>query len=418
MGRNVVEGANLKRAFLALSALLFWANIQPASAAPAEPLKLERVVMLMRHGIRPPTDAQPIPAQYSPMPWPKWSVGPGLLTPRGAKGIGLIAEADRAFFIGSGLLAPSGCPPAGQVRVHASKVRRAIQTAHAWVKSVLPGCDIPVQHPPAGGPDPLFHAVDGAPDWFDGPRAYDEAIARAPEGGLPAQVQALGPELRLLEAILGCAEPACDLERMPTNLVERPHDRPAFHGSLDVASTASESLLLEYLEGMPMRDVGWGRASRDDIEKLLILNTTKYKYVDWPPYIAEVTAGPLARMILDSLTGDDGPRITLLAGHDTNVAELGGLLGLNWRAAGYPQNNVPPGSALGFELLADGQGQRFVRIFFRSQTMDQLRSLQPLAPENPPYRDYLHLPGCAPAEGAPGCDLDTFVSLVDAKAGR
>jgi 4-phytase/acid phosphatase len=385
----------------------------PTSAAERE-LKLERVVMLMRHGIRSPTSAQPIPARYSPSPWPKWSVGPGLLTERGAKGIALVAAADREVFIKAGLLPAAGCPAAGEVTVHASKVPRAIETAQAWSKALLPGCEVTVSHPANGAPDPLFHAIEDSPEWFDRKRAYEDALAQAPAGGLAGQERVLAPEMGSLEAVLGCAAPACDLESEPTTLVERPHDRPGLQGALGVASTASESLLLEYVEGMPLAEVGWGRATPRDIERLLVLNTTKYKYVDWPPYIAKAAASPLAKAMLQALSASHGPRITLLAGHDTNVAQLGGLLGLHWQAASYPADNVPPGSALGFELLSDEQGRQFVRAFFRSQTMDQLRNLEALSSENPPHREYLEIPGCSAAD-AVSCDLQTFTKIVEAR---
>ena len=386
------------------------------SAPAAEPgLKLERVVMLMRHGIRSPTNVQPIPAKYSAEQWPRWSVGPGLLTQRGGKGIALVAAADRRFFVDAGLLPATGCPAAGEITVRASKVPRAIETAHAWSRTLLPGCDLSVSHPVKGAPDPLFHALEDAPESFDGRRAYEEALAQAPNRNLAEQDGVLAPEVRALERVLGCAAPACDLESEPTTLVERPHDRPELHGALSVASTASESLLLEYVEGMPMTQVGWGRAKRRNIEDLLILNTTKYKYVDWPRYIAKSAAGPLASTILDALQAPQGSRITLLAGHDTNVAQLGGLLGLHWKAASYPADNVPPGSALGFELLSDEHGRRIVRAFFRSQTMDQLRNLESMGADNPPHREYLDIPGCGRAADARSCDLATFAKIVEAR---
>ncbi|MFT4055515.1 MAG: hypothetical protein QM681_13495 [Novosphingobium sp.] len=37
-------------------------------------LQLEHVVMLMRHGIRPPTSANPAPAGYTQEAWPSWPV--------------------------------------------------------------------------------------------------------------------------------------------------------------------------------------------------------------------------------------------------------------------------------------------------------------------------------------------------------
>jgi 4-phytase/acid phosphatase len=404
----------MRSAALACLALLAEAPLA-AQATPPQPLKLERVVMLMRHGIRPPTKAQPIPAQYSPHPWPQWTVEPGLLTERGAKGIALLASSDRDYLVGAGLLPASGCPAQGQVEVHASNKSRAIQTGEVWLKALLPGCAIGVAHPAEGAPDPLFHVLEDGASAFDGQAAYQAALAQAPQGGLAAQAEALTPEIERLEAILGCAEPACDLEAEPTRIVAQAHDRPDLEGALDVASTASQSLLLEYLEGKPMSDVGWGRATRGDLERLLVFHPVKFNYANRPPVIAKAAAGPLARAIVDGLNGPGAARITLLAGHDTNLADLGGLLGLHWHAASYPADDIPPGGALAFELFSDNAGHRYVRAFFRSQKMDQLRNLEPLGAGNPPYREYLDIPGCGTATDPLSCELAAFVELVRSK---
>ena len=371
--------------------------------------------MLMRHGIRPPTKAQPVPAQYSPHAWPQWSVGPGLLTPHGAKGAALIAAADRAHFARRGLLPATGCPAASQVAITASKVPRAIATAEAWVGGFAPGCKLTVSYPAKSEPDALFHPLEDQPSWFDGRRAFQDALSRAPRGGVMAEARRLAGPMRLLARILGCVRPVCDLVHQDSSLAERPHDRPALHGPLDVAATASETFLLEYLENMPMAEVGWGHVSRAEIERLLAFTAVKFQFEDRPPFIARATAGPLARAIVDALIGPNGPPLTLLAGHDTNIADLGGLLDLHWRVPGYPRDTVPPGSALGFELLSEPTGKRYVRAVFRSQSMKQLRNLEPLGAANPPSRFYVDIPSCGRASDARGCDLASFVNLVDSK---
>ncbi len=398
-----------------ICALLLLAGCSGQPRTAANDYQVERIVMVMRHGIRPPTKAQPIPAQYSPETWPSWTVEPGLLTERGAQGIALLAAADRSKLIAAGLLPRSGCPEPGTVSVHASNKARAIETAEVWVKAALPNCAGTVDHPAEGATDALCHALDEEPSWFDGHRAYEEAMAQAPAGGLEAEARSAGPEIKLLEKILGCAPPACDLESEPTVLEQKAHDRPDLAGPLDVASTASQSLLLEYLEGMPMSEVGWGRATRADIERLLVFHPIKFKYANRPQLTAKASAGPLAQAIVQSLTSPKGPRIALFAGHDTNLADLGGLLAMHWHAASYPADDIPPGGALGFELLRDKNGSQFVRAFFRSQTMDQLRNLQALGDNNPPFRDYLDIPGCGSAADPSSCSLAEFVSLVGAK---
>ena len=89
-----------------------------------------------------------------------------------------------------------------------------------------------------------------------------------------------------------------------------------------------------------------------------------------------------------------------------------GLLGFNWRVDSYPENNPPPGGGVGFELLSDAQGHRFVRAFFRSQIMDQMRNLTPLSLAVPAFRQYLAIPGCNLPYGETVCSLETFSAVV------
>jgi len=76
------------------------------------------------------------------------------------------------------------------------------------------------------------------------------------------------------------------------------------------------------------------------------------------------------------------------------------------RFPGYADDDPAPGGALGFEVLRDGGGQRFVRAFYRAQTLDQIRSLS----NEPPVRVTLAVPGC---EGQTLCPLDKFTALLD-----
>jgi 4-phytase/acid phosphatase len=401
-------GPRMRRWRLAIAVLL---ALGSAPAVGAE-LKLERVVMLMRHGIRPPTQLQPIPPAYSPRTWPTWSVGPGLLTDHGAKGIALLGAADRAELVRRGLLPATGCPARDALVILASKVPRAIATAQAWAASFAPGCAITVSHPPKDEPDTLFHPLEAEPSWFDGDRARRDALKA---GGPEAAAKRLKPELRLMERVLGCDAPQCDLEHRASTLAARPHDRPSLKGPLNVSATASETFLLEYLENKPMAEVGWGLVDRAAIERLLGFTAVKFRFEDRPLYIAKAAAGPLANAMLEALTEAEGARVALFAGHDTNIADLAGLLDLHWRVPTYPHDTVPPGSVLGFELLSDDGGRHFVRAFYRSQDMDQLRDLQPLTGASASHRFYIRIPECGRAVDPESCRLDDFAKLVRAK---
>lgn len=398
----------MKLAVLA-AALLSGAALARPVAMPAPALKLERVVMLMRHGIRPPTKADPVPPGYTRDAWPRWGVDWGLLTERGAAGVKLLGQADRALFDARGL-GGAGCP---RVDLKASNKQRAIRTAESWAAGFMPGCTVTVAHPSGNAPDPIFHGLDDEPASFDGAAAYRAALALAPKGGIAAETRTYRGELTLLARVLGCAPPGCPLLTRPSILVAAPHDRPDLQGPLDVGSTASQSFLLEYLEGMPPAQVGWGRVTRPEIERLLRFHPLKFKYANRPDAVARVAGAPLAKAVLDGLTRPGAAPVTLLAGHDTNIADLGGFLRVHWQVPSYPADDVPPGSALGFELLRDAAGQRYVRAFYRAQTMDQLREQRPLTGGEAPFRQYLPIPGCGGTAAPTACPLDRFDALVE-----
>ena len=72
------------------------------------------------------------------------------------------------------------------------------------------------------------------------------------------------------------------------------------------------------------------------------------------------------------------------------------------------------GGERGFELLRAPDGARFVRAFFRAQTMDPLRTLAPLDAANPPSWAPVAIPGCTDDSGR-GCPLELFADLVQTR---
>ncbi len=412
----------------ASAAALALAACTPGSAedSQAPHYTIDRVSFVMRHGIRPPTKTPAIPEGYAADPWPEWPVAAGLLTPRGAQGVSLLGAADRARYVAAGLLPANGCPPAGSLTAEASWKERAYATGEAYLETFAPGCNIAVVHPAVERGDTLFHPLDAGLDDFDGHLAYTQALALAPPGGIAAEAKADADLIALLQSVLDCCSAprcaeegegaGCTLPDIPTALVEQKHDRADVEGPLAIGSTAGQTFLLEYLEGMPMEKVGWGRVTRDQIETLLRFHPIKFRYENGPDYVNATTAGPLMRRIADALAAPEAPRFTLFFGHDTNVADLGALLDIDWHVASYPADDIPPGGALGFELVHDDAGKRYVRTFFRAQTMDQLRNQIPLTGAEHPFRQAIAIPGCdGPADAPTLCPLDRFQAIVEAK---
>jgi 4-phytase / acid phosphatase len=186
---------------------------------------------------------------------------------------------------------------------------------------------------------------------------------------------------------------------------------------------ATDSLLLEYTEGMPSADVGWGRVNGQTLTELLALHEFYFDLACRTRYMAQVEGSNLASHIVDTLEqcalgqpvpgaiGPSGERIVILGGHDGNIANIGGLFGLNWWVPGTQANPMLPGGALIFELWARG-GQPnayYVRTSYVSQTLEQLRDATPLSLDTPPAISPIFVPGCSGASPGYDAPLDSFV---------
>jgi 4-phytase/acid phosphatase len=384
------------------------------AGGPTEGLKLERMVMVMRHSVRPPTKSPATPEGTTAQPWGTWTTAYGELTPHGAEGARLMGAYYRTFLGARGLLPSQGCASAGDIVAWASGKSRAIKTAEMFVEGLQPGCGLKVAHPDSEDNDPIFHPAEG----IDGDVALKAAQRQKPGVANEARVHA--KDFAVLQRVLGC-DPAtkagCGIAQKPSHLTANKGDTPDLGGVLSVASTAGQTVLLEYVEGKPMNEVGWGRASKADIQAMLRFHPVKFHYEVGAPYIAERYAAPVAKEVLNALAGAEGTgsKLTMLVGHDTNIAALRGFLGAHFTAADYPQDDPPPGGAMGFELLKDGAGKAYVRAFYTAQSMDQLRELQPLTASNPPAYAYFRVPGCGVAGEPTLCPLETFQKIVGGK---
>lgn len=386
-----------------LAAVAFSTAAPAASRQPE--LTVERVVVLMRHGVRPSTKFPATPVGTTKQPWPTWNTAAGDLTPHGADGVRRLAAYDRTLMAEQGLLPAAGCAEPGTISAWASGSSRAIKTGQAFLETLQPGCNVLLDHPADEDAEDQFHPT-AAQSAIDGDRALAASQAQLPAGGLDALVAGKRADFATLQRIVGApVETASTLKATPG-------DKPDMKGGLSFASTAGQTLLLEYLEGMPMRDVGWGRASKADIQGILRFHPLKFQYETRAAYVAQRYAAPIVSRMIDALSGKGG-RVTLLFGHDTNIAALGGFYDLHWTMADYPRDDIAPGGAIGFELVRDKAGHRYVRAFQQSQSMDQLRALSPLTKAAPPSRSYLAIPGCGSAKSL--CDLATFETLTRAR---
>ena len=158
------------------------------------------------------------------------------------------------------------------------------------------------------------------------------------------------------------------------------------------------------------------------LRELLELHTANEDIAQRTDYVARVQSSNLLAHALLSIeqavtahpvTGaltQPGDRLLILVGHDTNLANVGGALGLAWLIDGR-RDDTPPGGSLAFELWKRrGTGELSVKTFYMAQTLEQMRNATPLSIASPPERIPVFIPSCGRADGS--CTWKGFQKAV------
>lgn len=391
--------------------------------------KLRLVVYLSRHGVRPSTWTEDRLNAYAAQPWPQWSVPPGYLTPHGYDLLKLFGGFDRAALSKTGLIAAEGCVDAAKTYIWADTDERTLKSGHALAEGLFPGCPPVVESKAAGERDPLFHPGAGRPK----PGRKDPAGTEQVNSVDPhseAQQNELLSEMQ--HVLLGCSPadsctPAHDpaiplLGGGPVAAGEKGDPGPEANQPLALGASFAEDFLLEYAEGMPSGQVGWGNVDELQVRRFMTLHTEHTEQTDRTPDRARMQASNLLFHIertleqgvegraVEDAVGNRDSKIVILVGHDTNIAGVAALLGLHWTLDGRT-DDTPPGTELAFELWQNDCGTYTVRVTVSMQTLRQMRETKDLTPAAPPAREVLTLKGCG--AGAVACGWNDFVRIVD-----
>jgi 4-phytase / acid phosphatase len=397
-------------------------QVLTAASEPREDLKF--VVIVSRHGVRSPTGKIDQLNQFSTQPWPVWSVPPGYLTEHGAKLMTLFGAFDRELLAKQGLLAAAGCGDADRITILADSDQRTRESGKAIAAGLMPSCNLEIHALTEGTPDPLFHPL--GPEGVHPDKQLATAALAGRIGGNPSElVEAYRPQLQALEEVLAGAgtQPKMSLFDIPSSIAPGRGDHLVdLRSPLGTAATMAENLLLEYADGMAQ--VGWGRVDAHKLRGLMQLHTASADLERWTSYIARAQSAPMLGAIVGSMQqvvsqkavagtpGRKSDRLLVLVGHDTNLTNISGALGLSWLIDGR-RDDTPPGSALVFELWQNGATSNYsVRLFYTAQTLDQMRNITPLSLSDPPERVPVFVPGCSKADAS--CDWSTFASLIRA----
>jgi 4-phytase / acid phosphatase len=396
---------------------------------------LQMVIVLSRHGVRSPTAKPGALDVYSAKPWPTWSVQPGYLTPHGKQLMTMMGGWYRTYYADAGFLPASGCMNPASIYVTADDEERTLESANGLLDGFAAHCGLDVHAAPQSGPDALFsHDVSRVGDAY---RRLAAAAVLGRIGNDPARLAASNAAALadLQSVLLDCAPGSCTTAQTAGKKVLMDQDASIAPSSddglisikspLHNASTFAENFFLEYVEGMPMSQVAWGRLTPLKLGQLLALHSSYSDISLRTPAVAKAYAGNLARRIAATLQqaatakpvaaaiGNPGAKFMFLVGHDTNIETLAGLLDMHWMLSEQPVDPTFTGGALVFELRrATGTGQYNVRAYYVSQSMEQMRDSIRLDLRHPPERAPIFIPGCSQSTPGYDCPLDRFNALI------
>ena len=367
------------------------------------PVRLE--IVLMRHGVRAPTTSNDDLSVYSNQAWPTWPVDPGILTPHGADVMKALGQRYRAEYLKRGIL-HDGCNLDQVVTISDSTPRNQVST-QAFLSGFQPNCIAKFYVAENADANPLFHFPAKTTD------KADKADILPPESSYPALAE-------LQQVLLGCDGPEC------WNAAAAKKHTLLWQGSpqaksLKNAGTLSENIMLEYAEGMPLDQIGWGRVDEAAISRLITLHNTSFALTKAAMPKAAQAGSNLMTHILSTLqeaagqTSDSAPlaplgtKSLILLGHDSNFAHLAGLLNTSWNTINQA-DQFPPGGALVFDLIEKNQ-QYYVTVRTKMPMLSALRHADFKA-HSTLKTTTLRLDAC---NGQRECPLDQFVSWASAR---
>lgn len=395
---------------------------------------LKQVIILGRHAVRTPVAPATVTNEFSALPFPTFPVsGQAVITPNGKTNEKFLGTYFRLWLTQEKLLTGNDSADAAFVYVRANNAPLIVDTAQAFNTGLLPAAPPAVNTVPV--PDPLFDPIDAGVARLDGDMAVAAVNGRL--GGNPqALATAYAAEFALARSVLfnypagtSPAPPApagkIDITTLPITLTAGNSTAPVNLGGLASYYTAIDPFLMEYCDGMPASDVGWGTLDAAGISQIYRVYETLLDLEFRTPYLAGVQSSNLGSHIVRTMVqgatgsamagalGTPSDRIVVLMAANTTLAGLAGLFRLDWLVDGYQRDVASLGGALVFELRqSQWTGEFLIRTSYVTQTMDQLRNRTPLTLDAPPANVPVFIPGCSIDNATFDCPLPTFVRLT------
>jgi hypothetical protein len=258
----------MKNHFLRLSALaVFCAPFLVAQ--PADDTRLKQVVIFGWHGVRSPSVPAAALNTLSVLPYPDFGIPLDNVTANGAADEAILGGYYRLWLTQEGLLTGHDSTDVNFVYFRPNVAETTTKvTAHAFAAGLLPAASVPLNLYPQAN-DPVFAPVGAGVALLDQQMAIAAVTGRL--GDNPQLLASTyAPELALSRSLLFNypvsqtpvpLTPAgkIDVTTIPVSVTA---GSPVTLAGLSEVVAAIDPFLMEYADGMPASEVGWGQRLR------------------------------------------------------------------------------------------------------------------------------------------------------------
>lgn len=364
---------------------------------------LKEMVVLSRHNVRAPLSTKGSDLyRITPHEWIEWSSDASELSLLGGSLETHMGQYFRKYLVSKGLMEENEQPKDNLVRFYSNSMQRTIATARYFSSGFLPIANIDVEyHSEIGAMDPVFNPQFTFLNEEFEKKALAEIAEMGGEEGLQGIEKNLEKDYKLLADVLDLEESKKSAEdgytEFRTDDLEinfKLNAEPSMTGSLKVATSAADALVLQYYEEPDALKAAFGKELTDEQwEAIAHIKDVYGDVLFTAPSIAKNIAHPMLKEIKSELT-NTSRKFTFLCGHDSNIASV--LAALDFARYELPnciEKITPIGAKLVMEKWENKNGEKFVTFKMVYLSVEQLRELQILDLDNPPMVYDLSLKG-------------------------
>ena len=370
--------------------------------ASADGYELEQMVVLSRHNIRAPLSGKgSVLDTVTPYTWFEWTAGSSELSTRGGILETEMGQYFSKFLQSEGLIEDNWQPGKNEVRFYANSKQRTIATAQYFSSGMLPTANVEIEtHMVFDTMDPVF-----TPQSTFYSEAYVEQalkeIEAMDEDGLKGINESLSENYELLSDVIDfknseayTSGEIADFNSDDTVVTLNQNKEPSMTGSLKIADSIADALILQYYESDDPIAAAFGHDLTEEQWTMIADFRSVYGEVLFTaPSVCVNVAHPLLQEILSEMNAD-GRKFTFLCGHDSNIGSVFAALGIEeYELPNAIEKNTPIGSKFVIEKLLGEDGQEYVSLQLVYQSTDQLRGITMLSMDEPPCSCVLTLEG-------------------------